>query len=83
MKKEISISENFWKEFESRGFSYEKETGGIFATEYKEARIKQHGPKVYQITQPENTLKITIIDPKLFLETVKKIEGMVNFKLFE
>lgn len=83
MKKEISISEDFWKEFEARGFAVQKESGGLYAHDYSGAHIKKHGTKIYQILTANSDVKITIIDPKLFLETVQKIENMVNFKLFE
>lgn len=83
MKKEISISEDFWKEFEARGFAIQKESGGLYANEFKGSVVKKHGTKIYQILNNNNNIKITIIDPKLFLDTVHKIENMVNFKLFE
>ena len=82
MKKQIDISKDFWKEFESRGFSMEKESGGTFLDKYSQSNVEKLGHNIYKLTKDGVPTEITVIDPKLFFKTVKKIENIVKYKLF-
>ena len=82
MDKNIEISENFWKEFKLRGFDYKNDTGGKLMPNYKNGVIKGYGNRFYKLFFSNVNSPITVIDPKLFFKTVKKIETIVKYKLF-
>lgn len=82
MEKQIEISDNFWQEFELRGFSIEKETGGTYINKLEKGSITILNKKVTKIASKDGSYCISAIDPAIFFKTIKKIEHIVQYKLF-
>lgn len=80
--KNAEISENFWEEVQTRGFLVKSENGGRRFTDYTSYDIRRITPEVFKMTGMPHEENIAFITPDLFMKTVKKIENMLNYKLF-
>ena len=76
------ISESFWDEVHSRGFFVEHENGGKRFHDYDNYYVKRITPEVFKLVGLFHEENIAFISADLFMRTVKKIEGMLNYKLF-
>ena len=82
LSKEVTVNNQFWEEYNRRGFKLEPLHGGSFHSEIKKARFTVKGPGQYEIAVEENT-RFNIVSASMFMKTVSQIEGLVKYKLFK
>ena len=67
--------QDFWKEFNRRGFSTCNRQGG----HYYKGLIMYNGFKVHYEGQPD----INIVSKKCFIDTINRLESIVKYQLFK
>lgn len=80
--KNAEISENFWEEVQTRGFFVKGENGGKRFNDYSKYNIKRITPEIFKMCGMPHEESIAFISADLFMSTVRKIENMLNYKLF-
>lgn len=82
LHKYVNISENFWDEVQTRGFFVKSENGGKRFVDYDGYTIRRVTPEVFKMSRMPYEENIAFITPDLFMKTIRKIENMLNYKLF-
>ena len=80
MQKKKFIKQDILKMIELLGLKLDAQTGGFYAQDYEESKIRKNKLGLFEIFSDEQ--KITFLNGILFLTTVKTVEKNLNYKLF-